>query len=233
MRAASSVPSFCSLTAANTSLRASRRRAHVLLEHVLRDGAHLAHHVAEDVAVHLVEGVRAPSRACPRARSPGRAAWTFLPLTRTRPLRQQRVQDLQRLVVADLALAADLERRCARRRSSPSTCSSYGSRLRAPPRPSPARARRPPRGSGPGCGPRTSTRRMPARMRSTMSRSTVMRSFSGRRRLLEMELAVVPLEDAVDDLRHLELHALPQVLRARARPSPPAPCPGACPRRWP
>src|SRR4030095_13521809 len=35
----------------------------------------------------------------------------------------------------------------------------------------------------------------------------------GQRRLLEVELPALPLEQAVDDLADLELHALPQVLR--------------------
>src|SRR5262249_58328049 len=37
----------------------------------------------------------------------------------------------------------------------------------------------------------------------------------GKRRLLEVERALVPLEDAVDDLLDLELHALPEVLGAQ------------------
>ena len=63
-----------------------------------------------------------------------------------------------------------------------------------------------------------------------MSSSTVMRSLSGRLRLLEVESRPPPVEDAVHDLVHLRLHAVPEVLGGEARPSPRAPCPDAFPR---
>ena len=220
------------LHAGEDVLAAVAQAAQVLLEHVLGDRPDLAHHVAEDVAVHLVEGVEH---------------------------RVERVLGHEVLVEGVDLLALDAQRgrwRAARRAPSASRCRRSRSRGRSRAR----CARRPPgAGRAPrrarGCRGRSSGHALEhqvalgiarldaaaARPRGacrpgsgrTMSRSTVMRSFSGQRRLLEVELPVVPLEDAVDDLARPGTARPPTGPWARARPSRRAPCPGACPSRWP